>query len=420
MEEDKKYVLPKVSDYVHDKELVKSINGDKSNAFVSLTNEDGIKNISFDDYPNFLVYGIQRSGKSNFVENIIVNILLKSEPTDSKLVIIDTKRLEYRNFNGIPHLLCPVATDPRKASIALIKMISEIERRYSLFSECKVKDIEKYNSIVKNSNAEILPRIHIFVDDLIDLVEYFRNEILEEISYIIQKGRQVGVYIIVASSNINVNLIDIKFINLFSNRICFKAYSARDSKLLLNKPGAEKLDEYEYYFNSSINLYDNKYKSYKIENSDVEKLIEYVVGQQKTRFDEKFNLGIDNYSNDDNGIVEEDDPLYNEIVKFVVTTGKASASLLQRKYKLAYNKAARIIDLLEERGIVGPQNGSHPREVLVRLEEKEFDEETENEMTPIKQEKINEEDIDDKAKKVFWKIIIAIAIFAIIMALSTN
>ena len=418
MEEDKKYILPNINDYIHDKDLAKSINSNQSNAFVSLTNKFGITNISFNDYSNFLIYGIQRSGKSNFVENIIINILLKSTPTDSKIVIIDTKRLEYNIFNGISHLLLPIVTDFKKANITLCKMISEIERRYLLFTEHKVKDIEKYNSMAENSKFESLPKMYIFVDDLIDLVEYSKNEILENISLIIQKGRQVGIYIIVATSNINVDLINIKFINLFSNKICFKAYSIRDSKLLLNKQGAEKLDEYEYYFNSLTNLYEEKYKSYKIDDSDIEKLIDYVFKQQKTQFDDRFNFKMGNYNDD---IDAKDDPLYNEIVKFVVTTGKVSASLLQRKFKLGYNRVSRIIDLLEERGIIGPQNGDKPRDVLVKLEETDIPMEKEiikdeTDMPLVKEET----DIDLKAKKVFWIIIVIMAAFAILMALLTN
>lgn len=424
MEEDNKYILPKVSNYIHDNELAKSISNNKSNAFISLTNEYGIKNISFNDYSNFLIYGIQRSGKSNFAENIMINILLKSNPTDSKIVIIDTKRLEYNIFNGIPHLLLPIVTDFKKANITLCKIISEIERRYLLFTEHKVKDIEKYNFMAENSKIEPLPKIYIFVDDLIDLVEYSKNEILENISLIIQKGRQVGIYIIVVTSNINVDLINIKFINLFSNKICFKAYSIRDSKLLLNKQGAEKLDEYEYYFNSLTNLYEEKYKAYKIDDSDIEKLIDYVFGQQKTQFDDRFDLETSGTAihNDSSSDEEYDDPLYKDIVEFVIKTGKASASLLQRKFKLGYNRAARIIDLLEERGIISPQNGDKPRDVLVKLEETDISMEKEiiKEETNVSLAKEYETDIDLKAKKIFWIIIVIMAVFAILMALLAN
>ena len=360
------YALPNVGDYIKNSNLLNSINGCQSNAFISLTNKSVVNIISFEDYPNYLVYGIQKSGKSNFIENIIVNILLKSSPIDSKLMIIDTKRLEYAVFNEIPHLLCPIISDYKKAFIALDKIIIEIQRRYDVLLENRFKTIQKYNSIVNMSDAQKMPKLFIILDDLIDLVEYSKSEIVDKISLIIQKGRQVGVYIIVATSNVSRDIIDISFINLFSNRICFKAYSERDSKLLLNKSGAEKLDEYEYYLNSSLNIYDGKYQSYKIDDNVVIDLIHFVSNQQVNKPDSHTN----NESNDfeRKNKEEYDDPLYNEIIDFAISTGKVSASLLQRRFRLGYNRAARIVDLLEERGIIGPANGSKPREVLIKLD----------------------------------------------------
>ena len=367
---DNKYKLPDVSNYINDERLLNSINDSKLNAFITLTNKNKINNISFEDYPNCLVYGIQRSGKSNFIENIIVNILLKSSPEDSKLVIIDTKRLEYNSFNGLPYLLCPIVSDPSKSMLVLNKIVIEIQRRYDLLFESGLKTIEKYNSIVDTSNNSGLPKIFVIIDDLLDLIEYSKNEIIEVISLIIQKGRQVGVYIIVATSNVSRDMIDISFINLFSNRACFKAYSERDSRLLLNKKGAENLGEYEYYFNSSLNIYDGKYKTYKIDDKIITELVNYISHERPAKYDNSITeLSVDDMYRADTSSGEYDDPMYNEVVDFAIQTGKINASLIQRRFRFGYNRAARILDLLEERGIVGPPNGSKPREVLIKSDD---------------------------------------------------
>ena len=359
-----KYILPNPSNYIKNCNLLKSIKACQLDAFISLTNKNSVTNISFEDYPNLLVYGIQRSGKSNFIENIIFNILLKSSPLDNKLIIIDTRRLEYASLNGIPHLICPIIFDYQKAYMALDKVIDIINARYDILSKNNFKDIEKYNSMSDQSNTNKLPKLFIIIDDLIDLVEYSKSEIVEKISLIIQKGRQVGVYIIVATSNISRDLINISFINHFSNRICFRAYSERDSKLLLNKPGAEKLNEYEYYLNSSLNIHDGKYKSYKLDDESINTLINFV-SNQKIKIDDTIVLEEPNDYIKTN-IEEYDDPLYNDVVDFAISIGKISASLIQRRFRIGFSRAARLLDLLDERGIIGPQVGSKPREVLIK------------------------------------------------------
>lgn len=354
------YTLPIVGDFISNRNLLKSINNCQSDAFISLTDDiNGVRNLFFEDYSNWLVYGIQNSGKSNFIENIIINILLKSFPSDSKFVIIDTKRLEYGAFNDIPHLLVPIIYNCNKANIALEKIINEIDGRYEMLAKYGLKSIEKFNLTIDtcNNHNQKIPKLFIIIDDLLDLIVYSKNEIISQISLIIQKGRQVGVYIIVATSNVSRDIININLINLFSNRVCFRAYSARDSKLLLNISGAEKLNKYEYYLNTSLNIYDGKYKSYKISDKNVKDLINYV---SKYR-----NFEYINYENNLSNNANEDS-LYNEILDFVIETGMVSASLLQRRFRLGYSRSARIINLLEERGIIGPENGSKPRKLLIK------------------------------------------------------
>lgn len=413
---DNKYKLPNVSNYINDERLLNSINDSKLNAFITLTNKNKINNISFEDYPNCLVYGIQRSGKSNFIENIIVNILLKSTPEDSKLVIIDTKRLEYNSFDGLPHLLCPIISDFSKSMLVLNKIIIEIQRRYDLLFESGLKTIEKFNSMVDTSHNLGLPKIIVIIDDLLDLVEYSKNETIEVISSIIQKCRQVGIYIIAATSNVSRDMMNINFINLFSNRVCFKAYSERDSRLLLNKKGAENLGEYEYYFNSSLNIYDGKYKSYKIDDKMVIALVDYTLHERSTKYD-NFNLEVsDNHKVESDSSREEyDDPMYNEAVDFAIQTGKISASLIQRRFRFGYNRAARILDLLEERGVIGPPNGSKPRKVLIKTKDDLNIEDIDNSEINLTENSINNIKSNDNSNMA--TIIMLVIIILVIISL---
>ena len=414
---DNKYKLPNVSNYINDERLLNSINDSKLNAFISLTNKNKINNISFEDYPNCLVYGIQRSGKSNFIENIIVNILLKSTPEDSKLVIIDTKRLEYNSFNGLPHLLCPIVSDPSKSMLVLNKIVIEIQRRYDLLFESGLKTIEKFNSTVDTSNNSCLPKIFVIIDDLLDLIEYSKNKTIDIISSIIQRGRQVGVYIIAATSNVSRYMMDISFINLFSNRVCFKAYSERDSRLLLNKKGAENLGEYEYYFNSSLNIYDGKYKTYKIDDKIITELVNYISHERPAKYDNSITeLSVDNVYRVDTSSEEYDDPMYNEVVDFAIQTGKINASLIQRRFRFSYNRAARILDFLEERGIVGPPNGSKPREVLIKSvnslnPENNDDLDAQKTESDVNNKKLND---NSNTATIFMLVIIILVIIALI------
>ena len=383
------YKLPEIKKYIKNVELAKSLQTCNNSAFISLISDNEVKNISFYDCSNLLIYGISKSGKSCFIESIITNILLKSSPNESKLIIIDTKQLEYNGFNGLPHLLMPVITNKEKSILGLNKIVEEINNRYDLFITNGVKDISAYNQSLGEKSSTKLPNIYIIVDDLMDFVDAFKAEITEEISTIIRRGRQVGVFIIVATSNIDANFFKIGFINSFSNRICFKARSERDSRLLLDKNGAQNLERYEFYFNSTVNEFDGKYKSYKVDEQNLRDLIDYIIREQPVKYEK---------SNDITSVIQEetkvdtneefDEPLYDQIVEFAIQTGKVSAALLQRRFKVGYNRAAHIVDLLEERGIIGPANGSKPRDVLIKIEKKD-DINKCNAVNNIKKEKIN-------------------------------
>ena len=328
--------------------------------------------------PHLLVAGATGSGKSVCINSIIVTLLLRTRPDEVKMVLVDPKKVEMSMYNGVPHLLMPVVTDPKKASIALMKMVSEMERRYSLFEETRTKNIGDYNKLVEerkiNMNGELekLPYIVIIIDELADLMLVAAKEVEDSILRITQMARAAGIHLIVATQRPSTDVITGVVKANIPSRIAFTVSSSIDSRTILDMTGAEKLlGKGDMLFLPMGENNPIRIQGAYVSDEEIEKVIDYVVGQQKAQFDSKYDLETSAtamHNDDVDDVDEKDDPLYNEIVKFVVTTGKASASLLQRKYKLGYNRAARIIDLLEERGIVGPANGSKPREVLVKLE----------------------------------------------------
>lgn len=335
--------------------------------------------------PHLLVAGATGSGKSVCINSIIVTLLLRSRPSEVKMVLVDPKKVEMSMYNGVPHLLMPVVTDPKKASIALMKMVSEMERRYNLFEESRTKNIADYNKYVEdrrrnlNGRLEKLPYIVIIIDELADLMLVAAKEVEDSILRITQMARAAGIHLIVATQRPSTDVITGIVKANIPSRISFAVSSSIDSRTILDMTGAEKLlGKGDMLFlpmgeNSPVRI-----QGAYVSDEEINKVIDYTISQQKAQYDDKFStedkataLHDDGGESDD----EYDDPLYKDIVEFVVKTGKASASLLQRKFKLGYNRAARIMDLLEERGIVGPQNGSKPREVLVKLESGDEDNE---------------------------------------------
>lgn len=329
--------------------------------------------------PHLLVAGATGSGKSVCINSIITTILLRTRPDEVKMVLVDPKKVEMSMYNGVPHLLMPVVTDPKKASIALMKMVSEMERRYNLFEKTRTKNITDYNKYVDdrtknlNGHAEKLPYIVIIIDELADLMLVAAKEVEDSILRITQMARAAGIHLIVATQRPSTDVITGIVKANIPSRISFAVSSSIDSRTILDMTGAEKLlGKGDMLFLPMGENTPIRIQGAFVSDDEINKVIDYTVSQQKAQYDEKFNTtdSATQMHNDGDSEEEYDDPLYNDIREFVIRSGKASASLLQRKYKLGYNRAARIMDLLEERGIVGPQNGSKPREVLVKLEEK--------------------------------------------------
>ena len=334
--------------------------------------------------PHLLIAGTTGSGKSVCVNGIICSILMRARPDEVKLVMVDPKVVELSVYNGVPHLLREVVTDPKQAAIALSKMVVEMEERYRKFNESKTKNIEGYNNYVdkynkshKNEEDKIkkMPYIVIIIDELADLMMVAAKEVEDSILRITQKARAAGMHLIVATQRPSTEVITGLIKANIPSRIAFSVGSGIDSRTILDQTGAEQLlGKGDMLFlpigmNSPVRIQGSF-----ITDDEIKRIIDYTMSQQKVEYDpEMENLdSFDSSNSTDNtnspqSNNDDTDPLYNEIVEFVINTQKASASLLQRRFKLGYNRAARIIDTLEENGIIGPANGSKPREVLVQL-----------------------------------------------------
>ena len=338
--------------------------------------------------PHLLVAGSTGSGKSVCINGIICSILMRAKPDEVKLVMVDPKKVELSGYNGVPHLMRPVVTDPKEASVALSKIVAEMESRYDTFSETKTKNIATYNDYVEKKNKALppdeqmkkMPFIVVIIDELADLMLVASKDVEASIMRITQMARAAGIHLIIATQRPSTDVITGVVKANIPSRISFAVSSSIDSRTILDMTGAEKLlGKGDMLFLPMGEADPERIQGAFISDDEIKRIIDYTVEQQKAEYDQAFmNLSGDSEKSasqkEDMAQVEEyDDPLYNEIVEFVIETQKASASLLQRRFKLGYNRAARIIDLLEERGIIGPPNGSKPREVLVKLDDGEED-----------------------------------------------
>ena len=336
--------------------------------------------------PHLLVAGSTGSGKSVCINGIICSILMRAKPDEVKLVMVDPKKVELSGYNGVPHLMRPVVTDPKEASVALSKIVSEMERRYDTFSETKTKNIATYNDYVEKKNKTLpadeqikkMPFIVVIIDELADLMLVASKDVEASIMRITQMARAAGIHLIIATQRPSTDVITGVVKANIPSRISFAVSSSIDSRTILDMTGAEKLlGKGDMLFLPMGEADPERIQGAFISDDEIKRIIDYTIEQQKAEYDQAFmNLSGDSEKSasqkEDMAQEEEyDDPLYNEIVEFVIETQKASASLLQRRFKLGYNRAARIIDLLEERGIIGPPNGSKPREVLVKLDDGE-------------------------------------------------
>lgn len=352
---------------------------EKSKILVSLGKDlmGRVQTADISKMPHLLVAGSTGSGKSVCINSFIATMLMRYRPDEVKLVLVDPKKVELSNYNGVPHLLWPVVTDPKKANTALQRVVAMMEDRYETFSDTGVKNIGSYNEWIDKQkekdptfNQEKMYYLVVIIDELADLMLVASKEVEDSIMRITQMARAAGIHLIVATQRPSTDVITGVVKANIPSRISFAVASQIDSRTILDMGGAEKL------LGKGDMLYlpmgENNPKRIQgcfITDEEIQRVIDYVCGQQRAQYDDSLNRAIEEEHNPVSGDKESfDDPLYNEIYEFAIETGKISASLIQRRFRLGYNRAARIIDLLEDRGIIGPQNGSKPREVLLGKE----------------------------------------------------
>lgn len=311
--------------------------------------------------PHLLIAGSTGSGKSVCVNTLISSILYKARPDEVKLLLIDPKVVELANYNGIPHLLIPVVTDPKKAANALNWAVVEMNKRYKMFAENGVKDITSYNEKCE----EKLPKIVIIIDELADLMMASANDVEDYICRLAQMARAAGMHLIVATQRPSVDVITGVIKANIPSRIAFAVSSQTDSRTILDMGGAEKLlgkgDMLFYPLGASKPV---RLQGAFISENESQNVIDFVKSQVKEEIKYEENI-MDTISKINMEKSSDEDELLSEAIEFVVESGQGSASMLQRKFKIGFNRAARLIDSMEERGIVGPNEGSKPRKVLM-------------------------------------------------------
>ncbi len=327
--------------------------------------------------PHVMIAGATGSGKSVCINTLIASIIYKAKPSEVKLVMVDPKIVELSVYNGIPHLLIPVVTDPKKAAGALAWAVQEMENRYSMFAAKGVRDLKGYNESVENDeNFGKLPHIVIIIDELADLMMVAKNDVEDAICRLAQKARAAGMHLVIATQRPSVDVITGLIKANIPSRIAFAVSSQVDSRTILDQVGAEKLlGKGDMLFFPTGAPKPTRIQGAFITDKEVEKLVDFVKANGEATYSEDILESIEKANSTDKEIEEaglggddETDPLLNEAIQTVVETGQASTSFIQRRFKVGYARAGRIIDQMEERGIISGYQGSKPREVLMTKE----------------------------------------------------
>lgn len=330
--------------------------------------------------PHGLIAGATGSGKSVCINSIIISLLYKATPDEVKLLMIDPKVVELGIYNGIPHLLVPVVTDPRKAAGALGWAVTEMERRYKMFADRGVRDLAGYNKFVENlGDPEIqkMPHIVIIIDELADLMMTASKEVEDSINRIAAKARAAGMHLIIATQRPSVDVVTGVIKANIPTRIAFAVSAQPDSKTILDSAGAENLlGRGDMLFSPVGSSKPSRIQGCFVSDEEVEAVVDYIKSDHTVDYDDDVMVEIERQAaiekKQKTGLPEdgpEGDPMLDEAIKVVVENGMASTSLLQRKLKLGYARAARIVDEMEQRGVVGPYEGSKPRKVLISKEQ---------------------------------------------------
>ncbi len=368
------------TDIVSIREIVDSDEFRQSNSKLTMAlGRDIAGNITVGDIgsmPHLLIAGATGSGKSVCVNSIIVSLLYKSSPEEVRFLMIDPKVVELGIYNGIPHLLVPVVTDPRKAAGALGWAVTEMLNRYKAFADNNVRDLKGYNRLAsKTEGMDPMPQIVIIIDELADLMMAAPNEVEDSICRLAQMARAAGMHLIIATQRPSVDVITGVIKANIPSRIAFAVSSQVDSRTILDGGGAEKLlGRGDMLFYPVGYPKPVRVQGCFVSDNEVEQVVDFIKNKQEPmEYDDKIMEEIERQATmekkkGDKGLAEGDDdvdPLFNDAVECVIDAGQASTSYLQRRLKVGYSRAARLVDELEERGIVGPLEGSKPREVLI-------------------------------------------------------
>ena len=376
----------KASSTVGIREVIESttFSASKSKLTVSMGKDIGGNTVIADiaKMPHGLIAGATGSGKSVCINSFIISLLYKASPDDVKLLMIDPKVVELGIYNGIPHLLVPVVTEPRKAAGALGWAVNEMEQRYKMFADRDVRNIEGYNKLVETladePEVKKMPRIVIIIDELADLMITAPKEVEDSINRIAAKARAAGIHLLIATQRPSVNVVTGVIKANIPTRIAFAVSSHIDSGTILDCAGAEKLlGRGDMLFSPMGANKPFRIQGCFVSDEEVERVVEFVKSGGRADYDDNIMLEIERQAaiekQQRTGVPEEaadaDDPVLEEAIKVVVELGQASTSLLQRKLKLGYARAARIIDQMEERGIIGGYEGAKPRQVLITKEQ---------------------------------------------------
>jgi len=321
------------------------------------------------DMPHLLIAGATGSGKSVCMNTLIVSLLFRNRPDMLKLLIIDPKRVELTHYNAVPHLLCPVVTEPKKAAAALRWMVREMERRYEKFAIYGVRDIDRYNELASKSNElEILHYFVVLIDELADLMMVAPADVEDCICRLAQMARAAGIHLVVATQRPSVDVITGLIKANIPSRIAFAVSSQTDSRTILDMGGAEKLlGRGDMLFYPVGAVKPIRVQGAYISDEEIEAFVRFLKSQAAPAYDKEL-IDIQKQDNEEEYDNEEDE-LLTKAVQLCIEQGQASISLLQRRLRIGYTRAARLIDIMEKRGYIGPFEGSKPRSVLISLEQ---------------------------------------------------
>ena len=365
---------------VHFREVVESdaFQDSKSKLSVAL-GKDVAGNMEIADIakmPHALIAGATGSGKSVCINTLITSIIYKAKPSEVKFVMVDPKVVELSVYNGIPHLLIPVVTDPKKAAGALAWAVQEMDNRYNLFAQKGVRDLKGYNAMAEKEGIGTLPQIVIIIDELADLMMVAAKEVEDSICRLAQKARAAGMHLIIATQRPSVDVITGIIKANIPSRIAFAVSSQVDSRTILDQVGAEKLlGKGDMLFYPSGAPKPVRVQGAFVSDEEVEKIVSFVKSNGEATYSEDILESIENSNKSDKELAAETgdpdddtDPFLMDAIDVVVETGQASTSFIQRRFKVGYARAGRIIDQMEERGVISGYQGSKPRQVLMSLE----------------------------------------------------